>query len=212
MADVRLVNYVKEQLKAGFSEATIKDALMRGGYSEHEALDAISEAVSPERVKMIPPPMRAEEKITKVEGFQAFVGILKKNWIIFLAIAIVAAGGIVGAFVFIGGGNIGFGKNCGEDSQCLAEAFSSCTRATGTYETGSTAGSVTLEGAIEGKKGSDCVFSVRAKSATGTLSSYKGTSMSCEVPLEVTGNVASPLRDLSSIKPSCTGPLSSLIS
>ena len=64
---------------------------MRGGYSEHEALDAISEAVSPERVKMIPPPMRAEEKITKVEGFQAFVGILKKDaWPVILLISVAA--------------------------------------------------------------------------------------------------------------------------
>src|SRR3989344_4601491 len=218
MVEDKLIRYVQAQLRAGFSEEVIKDALIDAGYSESDVLDAFSDATRPdvakaprEPTRRIPsPPTPSEEKPQQVAGLDALIEMLKKNWILIIAIVIVATGGLLG-FGFFSGGGIGGGKECGAEVDCLADAFRACSRATGIYTTSSRESSLTFAGDLSGKSGEFCSFSVKVEGATGTLRPYKGRSMSCLVPLDFVGIVVNPLRDLSSIKPYCSGTLTTLL-
>ncbi len=219
MVDDKLIRYVQAQLRAGFSEEVIKESLSDAGYSESDILDAFSEATMPEIAKApakptrkIPaPPTPSKERPTQIAGFDALTNILKKNWIDIIAIVVVAAGGILGVLILSGRG-ISFGeKSCGADTECLAESFRACSAASGIYTTSSSTSSLTFLGIIKGRSGDFCSFKVGVKEATGTLRNYKGKTMSCLVPLDFVSIIVNPLRDLSSVKPYCSGSLSSLI-
>ena len=241
MVDDKLVKYVQTQLKAGFSQESIKNALLKAGYSEHDVFDAVSEATMPAEVKPpsetagtkekepeLAPPKKSEETPIQVSGAAAFGQMLKKNWIIVVAL-VVAVVAVTFVLLFILGGVINFGevgknfnlegigkifqgaKNCGTDTKCFSAAFKECTSATGTYTTKSRTSAVSFKGTIGGKSGDACAIRVDAISASGALSTYKGESMNCRVPIDLLETIENPLRDLSSLKPHCSGILSSLI-
>jgi len=221
MADSKLVKYVQDQLKAGFSEEVIEDTLINAGYTASDARDAFSAATRPEPAK-IPaeppkktirtPPAPTTGKPSQIAGFDALIEILRKNWIFVIAIVVIAVAGILLASLFLrGGGGFAGVKNCGTETECMANAFASCSPATGTYSTSSSGSSLIFGGSVEGKSGDACIFQVEVKSATGTLSSYSGKSMKCTVALASTATFGDPLRDMTKIKPYCSGSLTSLV-
>ena len=223
MTDAKLVKYVQDQLKAGFSEEVIKDQLIKSGRTMADVSTAFSEATKPERVKHLEPlgaelpkaPQKSEATTVPTQQASAAEGggFLKKYWIAVLLVAILAAGGIAG-FIFLGKGNINIGggeKSCGADQTCLANAFKSCSKASGLYTTGGSGSALIFDGTISGKSGKNCGLQVRVKSATGNFAEYNGKTMGCAVPLVKAKTIGNPLVELSKVKPHCSGSLTALV-
>ncbi len=226
--DDKLVNYIREQLRSGFSEEVIREALIQYGYPQSDVKEAFSRATAPEPVKMPPPLEIKEAEIAEgvkpaeapKEAAPVSVGakenFLTKNWILILVVSIVAAVAVVGLILFLGIGGLGFGgvslgggKDCGTDLNCFLTAFQTCAPATATYTTGSQGSELTISGTLEGLTANKCNFNVNVISATGPLSAYNGKTMKCLIPPEI-GEI-NPLRELAAIKPYCRGTLTSAL-
>ncbi len=149
----------------------------------------------------------------------AGTGFLKKYWMIVVAVAIVAAIGIIFAVFYLGPGkgaglSFSFGggvKDCGSDQNCLAAAFKECSPAAGVYETSSPESTLAFNGTIAGKSGSNCKIFVDVRSATGASSGFAGKTMSCAVPQNAMAAINNPIAELSKLKPFCSGSLASAL-
>ncbi|HIJ99948.1 TPA: hypothetical protein H1016_00230, partial [archaeon] len=87
MVEDKLIRYVQAQLRAGFSEEVIKDALIDAGYSESDVLDAFSDATRPdvakaprEPTRRIPsPPRPSDGNPQQVAGLNALIKRIKSH-------------------------------------------------------------------------------------------------------------------------------------